>query len=202
MIFGLALSVGAITLVGKPPTTVPGLYEDILLFGFSFAILISVWMRYSRIMSVLPLENRRTISLNTLLLFTVSLEPFLYNLLNENSSSSSPTFFNAIAIAYGTDLGILMLILGFFTALLVNEEKKLIPKDLVKEYTYDAISYYFSAALFLLSPLIPLSIPGIGFQLRFDFWILPLIIAPIRRFSMNAISETRKARSRAKLTGS
>ncbi len=51
MIFGLALSVGAITLVGNPPTTGGALYNDILAFDFGFLILISVWMRYTKIMS-------------------------------------------------------------------------------------------------------------------------------------------------------
>ena len=89
MVFGLALLVGAITLVGSAPNNVTGLFNDITTFAFSFLILISVWMRYTKIMSVLPLENRWTISLNTLL-FSVSIEPFLFNLFLHTNASTRP----------------------------------------------------------------------------------------------------------------
>ncbi|MGA8905521.1 MAG: hypothetical protein WB661_11010, partial [Candidatus Bathyarchaeia archaeon] len=51
LVFGLALSIGALTLVGKPPSTPADIRSDVLGFGFSFIILISVWVRYTRIMS-------------------------------------------------------------------------------------------------------------------------------------------------------
>ncbi len=77
MVFGLALSVGALALVSNPPTDSNELYTDIAIFGFSFLILIMVWFAYTRLMSVLVLEGRQTVALNTLLLFSVSIEPFL-----------------------------------------------------------------------------------------------------------------------------
>jgi uncharacterized membrane protein len=200
MVFGLALSVGAITLVGNPPTNAIELVSDVATFAFSFLILINVWMRYTKIMSVLPLENRWTISLNTLLLFIVSIEPFLFNLFFRTSSFTSPAYYNVLAIAYGTDLGVLMLILGFFTTVLADEQRKLIPKDMMREFTYDAISFYFSAALFFVSALIPISVPGIGIPLRFDLWLIPFVISTIRRRGRNVINEVQKARSEGKST--
>ena len=181
MVFGLALLVGAITLVGNPPTSTNGLYNDIATFGFSFLILISVWMKYTKIMSVLPLENRRSISLNTLLLFTVSIEPFLFNLLISTPSSSSGDFPNVVSVAYAIDLGVMMLILGFFTSILADEQKKLLPKELLREFTYDAIGLYVSGGLFIASILIPLSVTGIGIGLEYDFWLLPFVTSSIRR---------------------
>jgi uncharacterized membrane protein len=89
LISGLALSMGAIALIGNPPTTVLGLYDDIFTFAFSFTILISVWMRYTRVMSVLPFENRRTIFLDILLLFSVSIEAFLFNILRPRQHGRS-----------------------------------------------------------------------------------------------------------------
>jgi len=68
----------------------------------------------------------------------------------------------------------------------------------MKEFTYDALSFYFSGALFFVSALIPLSIAGIGIPLRFDLWVLPFIISTIRRRSKDAIKEIQKFRSKEK----
>jgi uncharacterized membrane protein len=76
MVFGLALSVGAITLVGSPPSSTVELVSDLATFGFSFVILINIWINYTKIMSVLSLEDRLTISLNSLLLFVGRLSRF------------------------------------------------------------------------------------------------------------------------------
>jgi len=41
LVFGLALSIGAIALVSSPPVTNAGLYRDIATFTFNFVVLIS-----------------------------------------------------------------------------------------------------------------------------------------------------------------
>jgi len=169
MIFGLALSVGAITLVGNPPQTTGQLYADIASFGFSFIIVIQVWMKYSRIMSVLPLETSRTVLLNIILLFCVSVEPFLFHILNSNIEDS-------VSILYAIDLGALNLILGFFTLTLASEEKNLIAPDLFKEFKKEGIFTFAAAAIFFASILPVFAIP-----LRYYLWIIPLIILSVRR---------------------
>ena len=70
----------AYSLLTRPPTQLTGLASDVLAFTFSFLILISVWIRYTGIMSVLPMENRTTRMLNVAMLFSVSLVPYLFNL--------------------------------------------------------------------------------------------------------------------------
>jgi uncharacterized membrane protein len=197
MIFGLALSVGAITLVGNPPSTASELLADIAAFAFSFMILINVWMHYTKIMSALPLENRWTISLNSLLLFVVSIEPFLFNLLIHTSSSSPSDFENVLSIAYACDLGALNLVLGFFTRALADEQKKLIPADLLKEFRNQAYVFYFIGALFVASSFVPLSIPGFFLPLRFDFWFVPFLISGVRRRT-NDVKDLQKALSKNK----
>ena len=113
MIFGLALSVGAISLVSNPPIEVRGIYNDILTFGFSFLILITMWLRYTRIMSVFPPESRGVINLNVMLLFCVSIEPFLFNLIRNTPAVSDPTAFSdATTTLYALDLGAMFAILG------------------------------------------------------------------------------------------
>ena len=176
MIFGLALSVGAITLVGNPPQTTGQLYTDITSFGFSFLIVILVWMKYTRIMSVLPLETSRTILLNTILLFCVSVEPFLFHILNS-------TIADSVSIIYAVDLGALNVILGFFTLTLANEERNLIAPDLIKRFRNDGVFTFIAACMFFVS-ILPIfwSIHWLGgTPLRYDLWILPLVVLSIRR---------------------
>ena len=82
LIFGLALSIGALTLIGQPPSDFGHLVQSLLFYAFSFLILISVWYGYTRTMSLLHVETSRLVELNILLLFLVSIEPFLFNQLN------------------------------------------------------------------------------------------------------------------------
>jgi len=53
LVFGPALSIGAIGLISNRPKNTEILVESIAGFGFSFLILISIWFRYSEVMSVL-----------------------------------------------------------------------------------------------------------------------------------------------------
>lgn len=78
LIFGVALSIGAITLIGQQPTSAQQVFVALGQYGFSFLILVSVWRAYSTIMSVLRVEAGRLINLNVILLFLVSIEPYLY----------------------------------------------------------------------------------------------------------------------------
>ena len=79
LIFGLALSIGALTLIGQPPSDFTQLLFDIAYYAFSFLILILVWYSYTRIMSCLHVEAESSIYFNVVLLFLVSIEPFLFN---------------------------------------------------------------------------------------------------------------------------
>ena len=75
LIFGLALSIGAIQLVGNVPKTSTQLVTALAAFGFSFLMLINVWNRYTTIVSLVPIETRGMVRLNILLLFMVAVEP-------------------------------------------------------------------------------------------------------------------------------
>jgi len=196
LFFGLALSVGAITLVGNVSdiTTTGELINDIVVFGFSFLILISVWLRYTKIMSALPLENRWVISLNTALLFTVSLEPFLFNVLNLNAVLGK----DVTSQFYAVDLGIMMAILGGFSLVLSREDRKLVPPDLIKEFKVESATMFVAGALFFLSTLSIFWSPGPnGLYWRFYLWIIPFAISGLRRRSVNIYGEIKKARGKA-----
>jgi uncharacterized membrane protein len=200
LIFGLALSVGAITLVGNINNikTSGDLLNDIIVFGYSFLILIVVWIRYTKIMSVLPFERQWTISLNVALLFTVSLEPFLFNVLQLGSSDIR----DSASQFYAVDLGVMLAILASFTFVLADEDRKLVPRESKREFRIEGVNLALAALVFFISTL------GIfwtsrapnGEPWRFYIWIIPFTLSAIRRRGKSLIERLRKARGADRTT--
>lgn len=193
LIFGLALSIGAISLLSNINSinSTGVLESDITVFGFSFLILITVWMRYTRIMSALPLENRWGISLNTALLFTVSLEPFLFNVL-ELDTKLAPEISSQF---YALDLGVMMAILGSFALILADEERKLIPKDMIKEFRIESITMFVAAFFFLISISPTFWVLGPShFYWRYYLWVIPFALSFLQKRTIGIIGKIRKHR--------
>ena len=71
--FDLAQFIGALAIASNPPVTDHEFNYDVGTF--------SIWFRCARIMPVLQLETRGTVLLNGVLLFTVALEPSIFNIL-------------------------------------------------------------------------------------------------------------------------
>lgn len=185
LVFGLALAIGAIALVNNPPTTAGGMYRDIAIFAFNFLIIISIWIRYTRIMSVLPIETRFTIILNSLLLFTVTMEPFIYNILRSGNSSAPPSvsLFESASSLFGVDLAGMMLVMGVFTLALADEEKRLVSAGMIRQLRSEAASWFIASAIFLVSaaPLFgKVDLSGMvtnGFTVRQVMWMIALAVA-------------------------
>jgi len=174
LVFGLALSIGALSLISKPPSTPADIRSDILSFGFSFIILISVWLRYTRIMSALPLETAATVLLNIALLFLVSIEPYLFSLVN---SAEKVVIFDFASVIYALDLSGLMAILGMFTHMLTIEERKLIPTRLLGQQRTIRNAFFFSAFLFLISTFPQFLVWNFeGTPLRVFLWYATLVV--------------------------
>jgi uncharacterized membrane protein len=177
MIFGLALSVGAITLVSSPPADVPSIYSDLGTFGFSFLILITIWLRYTRIMSVLPLESQRVVTLNIILLFLVSVEPFLFNIVRKPPTVLNyGAYIDATSTLYALDLGAMMIILGIFTFSVADQDRKLIPAELVGQFRAETATWLTTGSLYLVTVLpFFFTIEVDGTRLRYLFWAVPLL---------------------------
>ncbi len=179
MIFGLALSIGALTLIGKALTGTPEMQQAqitgaVIAFGFSFLILISVWLRYTSVMSVLPVDPYGGTLLNVLLLFFVSIEPYFFNLLSVSS------IFDFATSSYALDLGGLFAILGLFTHQLTLEERNLIPKELMNRYRITRNREIATATLFLVSALPPFgTFLIVGQPARFLLWTLSFVLSRI-----------------------
>ena len=182
LIFGLALSLSAYSLLSRPPTQLAQVASDIIAFTFSFLVLIFVWIRYTSIMSVLPMENRTTKFLNVIMLFSVSLEPYLFNLVSLFGHATETVVVEYASLLYALDMAALMAILAFFTHELAIEEKKLIAPELLEPYRKVRNSMLVSAGLFLLTMF-----PQLWFwriqdvPLRFYLWLPPLVVFWIGR---------------------
>ena len=180
LVFGLALSIGALTLIGSAPSSLDILIKSIGYFAFSFLILISVWYAYTRTMSNVSIETRNDIVLNVFLLFLVSIEPFLFNELIE--SKISPQY---VSILYAFDLAGLFAIQAFLANSILADKNR--PKKMLYEYAGRRNAALTSAFFFLISTLpvfwswsIPIN-SQMHIPLRFILWIVPLFLHNIRR---------------------
>jgi hypothetical protein len=184
IVFGLALAISTIPLITRLPARPFGILIDISEFGFGFLILMSVWLSYTNIMSVLPLEDSTTVTLNLVLLFLVSIEPYLFYLNITFDLLTHEVFLYYASILYALDMAGLMLILALFTQQLATEEKGLVPKELLAKFTRVRNIFFLSAALFAIT-MLPVfwSIKLWDQPLRFYFWFIPLIVSSVRRIS-------------------
>lgn len=183
LVFGLALSLGAIQLLGSVPGNYSGLVTDIIAFGFSFLILINVWNRYTTTMSVMPVESAAGIRMNILLLFLVAIEPFLFNLLVIPQGGISSWLGQPASQFYAFDVGGMNLILAYFTHTLTREEKRLIPLELVRRYKRIRDFLLLGAAIFFLSTLPTFWIILVaGVPLRMVLWIMTFPVIGVSRW--------------------
>lgn len=143
-------------------------------FGFSFLILIQIWFRFTEIMSVLPVETTETRVLNTLLLFLVALEPYLFNTLGAffvNPQPSGP-FAEVASTIYALDIGAIYAILALFTNILATEEKKLVAPDLLRSYRASRDLEIIVAVIFFVS-----AIPQFWtLNVRYFFWATTFLV--------------------------
>ena len=180
-IFGLAVAIGTLSLITRVPSRPFGMLTDIAEFGFSFLILISVWLGYWNITSALPLEDSTTVILNVALLFLVSIEPYLFYLNITFDLVSHELLLNYASILYALDMTGLMVILALFTHQLAREEKGLLPKESLAKYKRVRNTLFISAALFIIT-ILPIfwTLKLWNLPLRFYFWFIPLILSSVR----------------------
>ena len=178
IIFGAALAISTLPLITRIPPRPFGMVVDIAEFGFGFLILISVWVGYTNTMSVLPVEDNTVVTLNLLLLFLVSIEPYLFYRSITFDLALQELFLNLASILYALDMMGLMLILGLFTHQLTREERGLVPKESISRHKRVRNTLFLSAVLFAIT-ILPVfwSVRFYGQPLRFFFWFVPLFLS-------------------------
>jgi uncharacterized membrane protein len=150
---------------------------DIFGFGFSFLILISVWLRYTAMVTALPgdgLETGAMMLLNILLLFFVSIEPYLLSIVSFGPVAANPVMLEFTSQVYAIDLTGLTGILGLFAHILVRREGLLKPESVDADKLVRSMQLV-SAGLFGLSVLpIFWSWMILGTPMRFYLWYVTL----------------------------
>jgi len=119
-------------------------------------------------MSVLPVQTTWTRVLNTILLFLVALEPYLFNIL-PFFLSPPQTFtelYDVTSSIYALDIGAIYGILALFTHILASEERKLVAPDLLRKYKLSRNLEIVVAIIFLVS-----AIPQVWvLNVRYTIW--------------------------------
>jgi uncharacterized membrane protein len=182
LIFGLALSIGAVGLLNSKPATTQDFLYGVLFFGFSFFMLIGIWLRYTDTMSALPIETSRTLSLNIALLFLVALEPYLFNLVAQTNSFSG----DVASAAFAADLGAVFAILAAFNNVLASEKRALVGPDKISNYRLLRNLELLATALFWVSILpqfyTKVLIEGtITIYVRYYLWVPTLFLPQFKR---------------------
>ncbi|MEM0201070.1 MAG: TMEM175 family protein [Candidatus Micrarchaeaceae archaeon] len=165
LIFGLALSIGAVLLASNAITNTSQLISNLFSYGFGFFILVFVWFRYTAIISRIKFSTRSIVFLNLLLLFFVTLEPYLFNIMK---SSISMLLLNTVSSLFAFDMGAIMLILAVLTFIVIKQ--KAISRlnhyiQLVTANVIVAIIFFISMLPYFWNTLI------FGLEARFFVWI-------------------------------
>jgi hypothetical protein len=192
LIFGLALSIGAIVLIGKQPEDAVQVLFFLGVFGFGFLILITVWYRYSTIMSILPFETTSLVLLNMLLLFLVAVEPYLLNLLLLSNNMS--VLGNLVTDLYALDLGTIFLVLTYFTHKLIAEKKKAMDTNWLKN-TRMRRNLSLSVAILFFVSMLPVfwSTKVLGIPVQILLWFAFFPLHTVFRIAMSRKEKTHKA---------
>jgi uncharacterized membrane protein len=175
-IFGLALSIGSIIFILRPPGSSSEIFSDIVEFGLSFLILVTVWLHYTSVMSVHPMETARERFLNMLLLFLVSIEPYLLYLVSLFEHEPSSYILDYSSSLFALDMGGMLALLALFTHDITIEEKNLMTATYIQRYRRIRNSLLIGSTLFFVT-VIPVFWywSFLGRPLRFYLW--PISIA-------------------------
>jgi len=193
LIFGLSLSISAITLIGSPAYSHASIMNKIISFVFNFIILIMIWIRYTGTMAILPIETGQIIFLNLLMLLLVGLEPYLLSIIQGALFVVNPTDLNLgmadyASSLYALDIAGLVAIQGFFTHILSREEEGLVPSSHLHKYRIGRNAQLVLAAVFVLSVLPQFWTTSVlGLPLRIQIWWIPLlgsVILIVRKYGL------------------
>jgi len=119
IIFGLALSIGSLILIENRVQIWQGFIWNLLLFGFSFAVIAMVWLSFSATMRYLSTEVPLVIFLNLALFFCVILEPYLFYMMMNSSGQLSAV----VSQIFAFDVGFMFFVLGILAENVAREAR-------------------------------------------------------------------------------
>ena len=180
IIFGLALSIGALFLTQNRVETSQDFAWNVLLFAFSFLVIAITWLLFSRTMSASLSEVPSILFLNLVMLFCVALEPYLFYMLMNNATQNLLSF---TSVGYALDVGFMFVILGTLAYSVLKQNDRLeseehrprLHAETLWSFRRMMIEEYVVGVLFLVSafPVFWVQTP-IG-HLRFVIWYLSFL---------------------------
>lgn len=185
LIFGLALSIGAVILIGTTPQTPNDVLFALLEFAISFAVLISTWFRYTRIMRDLPLETSRSLTLNTVLLFLVVIEPYLFNTLWHPVGGAGGMVADTSSSLFALDIGGMQLILSAFSLVVYRTPNSTRPPEEQIELAVGGVVSFGAGLLWMISAFHTFWVHAFeGYPLRYYVWGAALLLSWYYRGSL------------------
>jgi uncharacterized membrane protein len=170
LVFGLALTLGAVALVKPENNDFLQLLGILFNFALSFLIIVWIWWGYNRLIKRLAMDRKLEIVLNASLLFLVVIEPYLWTLIRTSSG----------ATLYALDVGTTLLILGIFSHFIILEARK--KGENVKQMMSHRDITYASAFVFYAS-IIPGLIPELQpWGIQGLIWLSVLVFGLASRF--------------------
>lgn len=173
LIYGLSLSIGAISLViTSTGSTDASINKSILEFLFVFLILITGWIIYTGDMSVLPIETRTVIFLNIVLLLLVAIIPYLFGQLELSTNPSDVKDYASVLFTY--DYAATLGIMAIFAHIIAIEEKQLVAQNLVARYRGSRNILFVLALVVLSSLAVPWKLTFLTINVRLILWQVPI----------------------------
>ena len=195
LIYGLSLSIGAISLVitNNQSSTASDINRNILEFLFVFLILITSWIIYTSDMSVLPVETRLVTFLNSILLIFVAIIPYLFD--QAVSLYNTATDQDYASILFVIDYACTLLILAGFAHIISQEEKQLVDGDQMVRLRRIRNRLTLLTIVVLLSLAVPWDWFFLGVHMRLFVWYVPIVSFWLNRlrarpFGLSTIPKT------------
>ncbi|MDW5562075.1 MAG: TMEM175 family protein [Methanomassiliicoccus sp.] len=170
IIFGLALTVGTLTLVKPAEDSFGELLHILSSFALSFIVLLWFWWLYIRTMRGMVMNSQVKYGLNFVLLFLVVIEPYLLTIVDTVSG----------ATAYAIDLGTVMVVFVFFWHFM-RKETPLTDEARLDKLRRGRNSMLLSAAIFYASTLVQLFPPIASSGAQGLIWLFVLVVAMVYR---------------------
>ena len=173
LVFGLALTLGAITLTKPASDDLGSLFNVVTQFGLSFTVIIWIWWLYNNLVTEQHLARKGMVPLNILLLFLVVIEPFLLSVSQPYSSGK---------IAYSVDLGFTLLIFATFTKADMKDEQVAQNENQMNLLRSNWHLSMACAVIFFASLVPQLLLGGPGEYIQSLMWLSALFIGVIGRY--------------------
>ena len=194
LIYGLSLSIGAISLVitNAQSSTVSDINRNVLEFLFVFLLLITSWIIYTSDMSVLPIETRLVTFLNVVLLILVAIFPYLFD---QVVSTFNPDSVQEYAsILFTADLAGTLVIMATFAHIIAREEEHLVDGEIMIRFRTARNRMSVLTVVVLLSLAAPWDWLFMGVHVRLFIWYIPIVSFWVFRMARSPFSYLSGAR--------